>query len=221
MTLIDGSEVNDDELSIHLVSSFLRQKASLTSDRSTIEFYFADIRWSPTFPTDNTIIDAISKLREQKAVQVVAPLYDDRLRSTPLIGYVLIVDLARIADVENTEEKQSSPNTSQQRYENNVLFLPLPDGSKATLDLSGSKNTRQVFEAFWQLRLQNPDRVLFSPEEVALEYQNISGDKDVTRRVISDRKGNIQKKISSNPHLRNRIKWNFDRTSQKWHFEVK
>lgn len=103
-------------------------------------------------------------------------------------------------------------------YENEVFYIKRRDGSPCPLDLSGMQVLRPIFEAFFYL-FRDTNKTTFTISEVLVSYKRIAKN-EIDRHLLSKRKASIMKTINNKPCLKNRIVWKYDRTGDKWIFDI-
>ncbi len=103
-------------------------------------------------------------------------------------------------------------------YQNGVVFFKLGDGSSDVINFSSAPQERKVFEAFWNLRIRNPGKTEFTPEEVMsiyIELHKNRPDAPISRCTTAIRKRHRQK-----PKLEERLFLTFNRKKKNWIFKI-
>jgi hypothetical protein len=112
----------------------------------------------------------------------------------------------------------SFPEGRDYEYENGELRIRLRDGSACTLDLSKAVVLRPIFESIFFLYKEGNEK-LFSREQLLIKYGQLTRGEIGWREYIK-RKSSLGKMINSKEYLKNRIVWEFDKTSGKYKFEI-
>ena len=116
-------------------------------------------------------------------------------------------------------QRVSFPEERPYWYEMGQLHFRLADGSTDQLDFSKAPISRKIFEAFWSLWVTD-NKGEYTAEEIVKKYKEIHREtfeaSKVGERVSNARTTIVNRKVT----IRDRVVWEYNKTSNKWIFKL-
>lgn len=100
-----------------------------------------------------------------------------------------------------------------------IIFFKVADGEPEIIDLSSALEEQKIFESLWNLRLRKPKEEYFTREEIKNTYNELH-QKELDTFKLSHDISNLKKKASKKLLLKDRFVLKFDKSKNKWHFNL-
>jgi len=118
----------------------------------------------------------------------------------------------------NDDKKVNNPEERPYWYENKQLFFRLSNGSIDQLDFAKANVSRRIFETFWFLWTDGKGE--YEVDEILKKYKDVNKI-DIDSGKIGELVGNIRDKIiKPKINLRDRIIWEYNKSSKRWTFKI-